>query len=373
MGAKRHIWLATAFLLLAASLPQPLAHGDPARDSRHSFEESHTLVGQPAAYQESSGGALHGGQVSMRKTADPYIAAAGDISCDESIDPHTATTCHDLETSNLIYPNTAVGHGGTCQGLTICYRRALMLGDGQYENGTLSAYQAYYDVTWGRFKSITRPVPGNHQYHSTGAAGYFRYFGSVAGLSGQGYYSYNLGNWHVIALNANLNPAYPYGGTTSQWTAQLNWLVNDINANALSSTPRPCILAYWHQPRFASTPQRGHPPDQNVQPFWNRLYTAGDPLRTADIVLNGHNHVYERFAKMTATGGASPNGIREFIVGTGGKNFDGARNNVAPNSQFYNGSVFGILRLSLQGSGYKWAFISEGKAILDRGSDTCNI
>jgi hypothetical protein len=161
----------------------------------------------------------------------------------------------------------------------------LMLGDGSYEDGTLAQYQSFYDPTWGRFKSITHPATGNHEYQTPDAQGYFQYFGAAAGDPRLGYYSYDIGTWHMIVLNSN---CYKFAGGCGANTAQVKWLHND-----LATHPNACTLAYWHHPHFTS----GFSADDNgghnvTTAFWNELYNAG-----ADVVLNGHDHDYERFAR----------------------------------------------------------------------------
>ncbi len=260
---------------------------------------------------------------------DPVIAAAGDMSCPQG--PDGATNCRDKATSDLL-----VG-----QGLS----RVLTLGDAQYEFGELSDFQTYYDPTWGRVKGITSPAPGNHDPFSSG---YSAYFGSRA--PGR-YYSYDIGSWHLISLDSNnVDPG------------QVSWLRSDLAANAGGK----CVLAYWHHARFTSGMQHGN--DPTVQPFWTELYAAG-----ADLVLNGHEHSYERFGPQDPNGTAdAARGIREFVVGTGGKNVH-PMGPPRANSEVRQAGTYGVLELALRPGRYEWLFVPEaGKTFSDSGTGVCH-
>jgi calcineurin-like phosphoesterase family protein len=224
--------------------------------------------------------------------------------------------------------------------------RVLVLGDEQYPRGALRDFQRYYGPTWGRLNGRTHPVPGNHEYMTPGAAGYFKYFGARARPRGQSYYSVDLDGWHLIALDSNI-------GRDAR-SAQVAWLHRDLRA-----TKKRCVLAFWHHPRFSSGARHGS--DDSVAPFWRQLYG-----RRADLVLNGHEHHYERFARQTPTARASPGGIREFVVGTGGNSHYpfGA---VKPNSERRIGNTYGVLVLVLHPASYEWRFVAVGGRVLDRG------
>jgi hypothetical protein len=238
----------------------------------------------------------------------------------------------------------------------------LALGDNQYEQGGLSQYAASYELSWGLFKNLTYPTVGNHEYGTTGAAGYFDYFNGTgnldgrAGPRGKGYYSFDIGSWHLISLNSNCTHA----GGCSASSPQAQWLRADLAAH-----PTACTLAFWHHPRFSS----GQHGDAGLlEPLWQALYDAN-----ADLVVVGHDHLYERFGPQTSTGVADPvKGIREFVVGTGGRshyNF----NTPKPNSEVRNSDSFGILKLTLHPGSYDWAFIPEaGKTFTDFGSNNCH-
>ena len=227
------------------------------------------------------------------------------------------------------------------------------LGDNAYPSGTSSDYANCYAPTWGRFKARTRPVPGNHDYSTAGAAGYFGYFGAAAGDPAKGYYSYDVGSWHIIALNSSV--AHWVGSPQEQW------LRADLAAN-----PMACILAYWHYPLFSSSTVEVDPQTQN---FWQDLYDAG-----AELVLNGHHHDYERFAPQTPAGAVDPvYGIREIIVGTGGGEGLFPFGATAANSEVRNNETMGVLKLTLSDGGYTWKFIPvQGKTFTDAGSGTCH-
>ena len=232
------------------------------------------------------------------------------------------------------------------------------LGDNVYENGTTAEFANCYEPTWGRARARTRPSAGNREYNNPGAAGYFGYFGAAAGNPGEGYYSYDLGDWHVIVLNTSDGCDVI---SCSAGSAQVRWLQADLAAN-----PRTCTLAYWHHPLFTSyEPTR----TQAVKPFWDALYAAG-----ADVVLSGHAHNYERFAPQSPTGQADAvNGIREFVVGVGGRSFHQITGPPAANSEVRNANTFGILRLTLRASDYSWEFVPvAGGSFTDAGTGSCH-
>ena len=224
----------------------------------------------------------------------------------------------------------------------------LALGDNQYPYGGLLDYRAFYQRTWGRFKDLTRPVPGNHEYAGGRASGYLAYFGSAARPHGRTWYSYDLGGWHLVALDSNL--------ARGAGSEQVRWLRQD-----LAATRQRCILAYWHHPRFSSGAGHGSDPSQGA--FWNALYAAG-----ADLVLNGHEHNYERFAPQDPAGRADPDrGVREFVAGTGGADlYDDFLFPVA-NSQVRNARTHGVLELTLRPAGYAWRFVSVDGSVVDAG------
>jgi hypothetical protein len=277
---------------------------------------------------------------------DPVIAAAGDIAC-ASATP-TPTTCHQQATSDLLVamPLTAV----------------LTLGDDQYEKGALGAYQAFYGPTWGRELAITHPAVGNHEYLTPGASGYFTYFGAAAGDATKGYYSVDIGTWHVVVLNSNCTEIDP--GPALQGCAkgspQESWLRQDLQSSTAT-----CTMAVWHHPRFSSGT---HGNDTQMQALWKDLYTSN-----ADVLLVGHDHDYERFAPQNANGGPDPvRGIREFVVGTGGRSHD-PFGVPKPNSEVRDNQTFGVLQLTLHPTSYDWVFVPEaGATFTDSGSTACH-
>jgi hypothetical protein len=228
-------------------------------------------------------------------------------------------------------------------------------GDNAYESGSASDFANCYDPTWGAFRDRTYPVPGNHEYETSGASGYFDYFGARAGPVGTGWYAYDLGSWRIYALNSNcLVVGCDAGG------AQEQWLRADLATN-----PRPCVLAYWHHPRFSSGE---HGNDAEVAPLWNALYEAG-----AEVIVNGHDHDYERFAPQTPSAGANAaTGIREFVVGTGGASLR-SFGTVKANSQVRNSGTHGVLKLTLDNASYSWQFLPiAGTTFTDSGSASCH-
>jgi hypothetical protein len=246
----------------------------------------------------------------------------------------------------------------------------LPLGDDQYNCGTLATFQKAYAPSWGQQIAITYPTVGNHEYatdcsgSSAGAAGYYTYFGTAASpldtnctANCKGYYSYTLGAWHVIVLNSECGKA----GGCKVGSPQEKWLRADLASNTAV-----CTLAYWHRPYFSSGMSLG---DSLLHDVWTDLYNAH-----ADVVLNGHDHDYERFAPQNSNGVADPtNGITEFIVGTGGVNH-GAFNSPADNSVVRNNTTFGVLQLTLHATSYDWTFLPDGKSgtFTESGSASCH-
>jgi hypothetical protein len=277
--------------------------------------------------------------------ADPVIGAAGDIACDPgdpAVHGRTTTRCQMKATSDLL--------------LSLKPAAVLALGDLQYEDGALTKFRQSYGPTWGRLKSITRPAVGNHEYMTRRAWGYYAYFGRVAGAPWRGYYSFDLGAWHLIALNSNCE----FVGGCGAGSPQERWLRADLAAH-----PVQCTLAYWHHPRFSSGP---HGSNAAFGAFWRALYEA-----RAEIVLSGHDHSYERFVPQDPDGRADPaRGIREFVVGTGGRSFY-ALKKPAANSAVFQAETFGVLALTLRPGRYEWTFVpAPGKPFADSGSGTCH-
>jgi hypothetical protein len=227
-------------------------------------------------------------------------------------------------------------------------------GDNVYEDGTEAEFNSCYDPSWGRHKGRTRPSVGNHEYATPGATPYFDYFGASAGDPSEGWYSYDVGDWHIVVLNSNCTEI---GGCNAA-SAQGQWLQADLAAN-----PNACTLAYWHHPRFSSSDGG----DTDYQDFWQLLYDAG-----ADVVLAGHSHHYERFAPQDATGLADPRGIRSFVVGTGGRQFGTLSTPRAANSEVSNNHTHGVLKLTLNATSYDWEFVPvAGSTFTDSGSASC--
>lgn len=289
--------------------------------------------------------------------SDPVIAAAGDIACDPA-------------SSNF---NAGHGTGSSCRQEYTANDLAgaqtvLALGDNQYYCGGLAAFQQSYDLSWGRYKSITRPAVGNHEYLTSGGtgcdssningAGYFTYFGAAAGEQGKGYYSFDVGSWHLIALNTNCSSA----GGCSSTSPQGKWLASD-----LATHPNTCTLAYWHIPLWSS----GGRANNNSASMMQQLYNAN-----VDVVLTGHDHIYERFAPQNAAGVADPaRGIRAFVVGTGGSNHTSIPS-VAANSEVRSSGTFGVIKMTLRPTSYDWSFqpsvVPGNGTFSDSGTSNCH-
>jgi len=267
---------------------------------------------------------------------DPVLVGAGDIaSCDDIAGAEA--------TAKLIekIPGTVIA-----------------VGDLAYPDGSDEQFANCYAPTWGRFKDRTRPTPGNHEYQSDGASGYVRYFGAAAGDSKKAYYSYDLGQWHIISLNSECTQV----GGCDILSEQGKWLQHD-----LATHPAACTLAYFHKPLFSSGLAHGN--DLELKPLWDILYHAG-----ADVIINGHDHDYERFAPQDPDGKADPHhGIREFVVGTGGKNSHRLFGATRPNSEERQAYAFGVLKLTLHAKSYDWEFVPQaGRLFTDSGSGKCH-
>jgi hypothetical protein len=357
--ASRERGAATAPRLVVRTGPRPAAATPPA--------------GLPAARE------VPRARPTTWSSRDPMIGAAGDIACDPAADspaaggpnspPAAGRTRSPARTAAgaSAGDDGPPGRAGCKQAVTAELLRrghvaaVLALGDVQYEQGTLAQFMASYQRSWGRLKSITHPAVGNHEYGANkrhDAAGYFHYFGAAAGRRGQGWYSFDLGTWHLIALNAQCR----WIGGCEVGSPEERWLKADLAAHRNG-----CTLAFWHQPRWSSGQHGNEAP---YDAFWRDLYAAG-----ADVVLNGHDHDYERFAPLDPNGRVAPaRGIREFVVGTGGKNHyrftfpDGI-----PGSEVRNASTFGVLELTLHPGGYDWRFVPEpGKRFADTGTGFCH-
>jgi 3',5'-cyclic AMP phosphodiesterase CpdA len=260
---------------------------------------------------------------------DPVVLAAGDIADCTLIRGATATA------------RLLDGLEGT----------VLALGDTAYKSGLPIEFANCYEPTWGRHRARTRPVIGNHEMRTRRGEPFYDYFGDAAGPRGKGYYSFDLGAWHVVALNSEMD--------TGAKGAQVAWLAQDLAAH-----PSDCILAYWHTPIFSSGP---HGPDVRMVPAWKALLAA-----RADVVLNGHDHTYERFAPQDENGRATPLGIREFVVGTGGGGVYKFET-ITANSEARGNTAYGVLKLTLRPGAYDWEFVPvAGQTFTDKGTAACS-
>jgi Calcineurin-like phosphoesterase len=306
----------------------------------------HTLDDQPGLVRAlatfNSGATTTTTSTSTTSSSAPQTTAASGAPVLEGAGDIADSSGRQSETADLMVADQPTG--------------VFTVGDHAYPDGSTSDYANYYEPSWGRLKARTHPVPGNHDYHTASGAGYLAYFGDAAtGPSGEPYYSYDLGSWHLIALNGEI----PHGAGSSQE----QWLRADLAANSTR-----CTLAYWHEPRWSSGTEHGS--DSGFSPFWQDLYAAG-----ADIVLNGHEHNYERFAKQTPAGARAANGIREFVVGTGGAD-EGSYPFGTPLAtsevRIPSGNP-GVLKLTLHDGSYDWEWKGvPGVGYRDAGSDSCS-
>lgn len=263
----------------------------------------------------------------------PTIVAAGDIGqCGEA----PAATSQAAKTAALVTAQDAL---------------ILTLGDNTYPVGAPVEFTDCFHPTWGTFKDRIRPSPGNHDYASAGAEGYYSYFGAQAGPDRRGYYSFDVAGWHFISLNSNIA-----AGVES---AQHQWLVADL-ANSRAT----CTMAYWHYPVFSSGL---HGNIAHMAQVFETLHSAG-----VDVVLYGHDHLYERFAPQTGSAAPDPvRGVRAFVVGTGGASLYGFRT-IRPNSEIRHGASHGVLRVTLEAESYAWQFVAIGGQVVDAGRDVCH-
>src|SRR5215207_2138948 len=276
-----------------------------------------------------------GGPAAGQVGSDPVLVGACDIgSCRSFGDEATAGLLADID--------------GT----------VATFGDNAFPRGTDADFAECYNPSWGQFKARTLPDPGNHEYETAGASGYFDYFGAAAGDPNKGYYSYDLGSWHVVVLNSNCS--FVVGGGCAAGSDQEQWLKADLAAHS-----NVCTLAYWHHPRFSSGI---HGDESSVAPFWDDLYQAG-----AEVVLNGHDHSYERFAPLNPSGQTDPaQGIRQFTVGTGGAELTEFKS-INPTSEVQIAGMNGVLQMTLHSDGYDWKFVTAPNGTeADTGSASCH-
>lgn len=274
--------------------------------------------------------------VAAALAGDPTLAAAGDI-----VGDCTGSSCGYRKTAAVI--------------TSLNPTTVLALGDISNRSGAATDYTSRFNSSWGVFKPKIRPVPGNHDYLVAGAANFFKYFGAAANPP-HGYYSYNVGTWHIVAINSNCSKV----GGCQAGSAQEKWLKND-----LAQHPAACTLAFWHHPRYSSGTGGNN---TSMKAIFQDLYNAG-----ADVILSGHSHDYERFAPQNnASQRDNADGIRQFVVGTGGSFFT-RFGTIKPNSLVRNNNTFGVLMMTLGVSSYSWKFVPvAGKTFTDRGSANCH-
>jgi hypothetical protein len=312
--------------LLLVTCDAPVQHAEPSTPSPTDQREGRSASPEP--FEE----------------AGSLVVAVGDITCDPTspaFDGHDPDQCQQRATADLVRQADAV----------------LALGDLQYEDGGLSEYLAGYDRTWGPFAEITYPTPGNHDHQTPGARGYFDYWNSKerpTGRNGSSAYSFDLGAWHIVSLDSSC------GLPCAEGSPQNAFLEQD-----LAASKNRCILAFWHHPYFNSGTVHGEEMPTNVAVFWDDLLAAG-----ADVIVNGHEHNYQRYAEQDSSGHATTSGIRQFVVGTGGRSLYGMLERKDPNYQAGDATHFGVLRLFLRDRSYEWEFVAVGGKILDRGGPT---
>jgi hypothetical protein len=289
-------------------------------------------------------------------SGDPTVLVAGDVACAPD-DPNynggagVAGFCHMKATSDLLVANPAAA--------------VLALGDLQYNSASLASFQAVYDPSWGRVKSITKPVLGNHEYGQSGAGDYFTYFGAAATplepacrRACKGYYSFDVGTWHVVVLNTECT-RIDNGAGCAVGSLQEQWLRSDLAANG-----KPCTLAVGHRPRWSSNSFAS----SDIAPLMDVLYA-----NRLELYLSGHSHGYERFAPQNPAGARDDAaGIREFVIGTGGRDSSGF-GTVAANSEIRKNKLFGVMKLALGATGYSWSYLPDPSTpFTDSGQMACH-
>lgn len=304
-----------------------------------SFHASQGSVSAPAAIVADTGSST-GQVVAFSGVADdPIIAAVGDIAC--SPEKRVGSSCRQQYTAELITARPNID-------------AVLVLGDIQYYCGSLWAFQNSYDKSWGAFKHKTKPAVGNHEYITDGApdctsaneggAGYFDYFGSAAGTRGMGWYSWQLGDWKMIALNSQCGEA----GGCSVSSEQYRWLESE-----LSNSTAVCTLAYFHHPLFSQDTSGGRS-SPSVKPFWELLYKYG-----ADVVFVGHSHNYQAYPRLDPDGNPDDRGVLQIVSGAGGSNHTGMDPNITPKPFASDNTTFGIVRMTLHPTSFTWEFIND--------------
>jgi hypothetical protein len=284
---------------------------------------------------------LVGSAASAGAAPAPLVAAVGDIACAPGA-PATRTACHQAKVAKAM--------------AAIKPDSVWLLGDIQYPNGSLADFRGSFGPAFSRLASRWRPSPGNHEYFTPGAAGYYDFFGKQAGPDRRGYYSFNLGRWHVVSLNSNCDVV----DACSADSAQVKWLRADLKKNA-----RYCTAAFWHHPLYSSGLEHGN--DPMTRPLWQIL-----ERHRAELVLTGHDHDFEAFPRQDALGVRDRSrGIAEFVVGTGGKS-QYPFGPVQPNSLVRHANVFGFMALRLKRGAFTWRFVNDQGESLSTGSSRCH-
>jgi hypothetical protein len=289
-------------------------------------------------------------------TSDPVVVVGGDVACSPTDTNYNGgngvpSYCHSKVTSGLISQ--------------INPSNLLMVGDGQYNSGSLSDYQNSYGTTWGQHKAKTNPAVGNHDYGTSGAGGYYSYFGNAASTQQSGcvkaclgYYSFDVGAWHLVNINSECS-RFNGGAGCAVGSPQQMWLDKDLAAHSNA-----CTIVFDHRPRWSSNSFAS----ADIAPLVDVMYKYH-----VDLLLSGHSHAYERFAPQNPSGGSDlNNGIRQFVVGTGGAFFTGF-STIVSTSQVHKSNIFGVLKLTLHSNSYDWSFVADSSTPYnDSGTGSCH-
>lgn len=353
----RRLWLALLLIVVTACSSRQAAPSQPTAGERPSLTAP---AGSPSAVQATTGAATAGSTPSLTSPVTPQPSLTRTSLPSATLAPTPAPAVL-IGAGDIAYCGDAPEYQGDERTAAIVQSMlkdapgatVMTVGDTVYGSGTRTELKDCFDPSWGQFKDRIRPALGNHDIQTENGAPYFDYFGAAAGPVGKGYYSYNLGSWHIVVLNSNCNDI-----ACTPDSQQVKWLREDLQQNQTL-----CTLAYWHHPRWSSGLGGGGA----AATFWKTAAELG-----VDVVVSGHDHDYERFAPMNAGGDADPQGTREFVVGTGGATLR-PFGRIKTNSEVRIAGTHGVIQFSLYPDHYQWQFVpAEEPSMTDQGTGACH-